>query len=59
MREGSYNDSVGLGSCTERNDSFYAKIKVSTFVNFVVDRLKKKKKKKKKIMMMMMKKSAF
>ena len=32
----------------ERKESFYAKIKVSTFVNFEVDRLKKK---------MMMKKS--
>ena len=34
----------------ERKESFYAKIKVSTFVNFEVDHLKKKKK--------MMKKSA-
>ena len=43
MREGSYDDSVGLGSCTGDK----AEIKVS--VNFEVDRLKKKK---------MMKKSA-
>ena len=35
---------------SERKESFYAKIKVSSFVNFEVDRLKK--------MMMMMKKSA-
>ena len=30
----------------ERKESFYAKIKVSTFVNFEVGRFKKKKKKK-------------
>ena len=36
---------------SERKELFYAKIKVSSFVNFEVDRLKKK-------MMMMIKKSA-
>ena len=40
----------------ERKELFYVKIKVSTLVNFVVDRLKKKKKKM--TMIMMMKKSA-
>ena len=34
--------SVGLGSCTREKESFYAKINVSVFVNFEVDRLKKK-----------------
>ena len=32
---------VDQGSCTDRKESFYAKIKVSAFVNFEVDRLRK------------------
>ena len=50
MREGSYDDSVGVGSCTGEKRIFYAKSNVSAFVNFEADHLKK---------MMMMKKSAF
>ena len=40
MLEGSYDDSVGHGSCTEE---IGIEIKVRVFVNFGVDRLKNKK----------------
>ena len=40
MREGSYNDSVGLGSCTGQKGIVLCQ--VSMFVNFKVDHLKKK-----------------